>query len=85
MLENAEGEILNVGRKTRVIPRAIQRALQARDTHCQFPGCHHSRYLQAHHLTHWSQGGETRLSNLVMICARHHREVHEFGVTFPSQ
>ena len=61
------GEVLDVGRKTRTIPAAIRRALQARDRRCRFPGCH-SRHCDAHHLRHWADGGATRLDNLVLLC-----------------
>ena len=79
VLENGQGEILNVGRKTRVIPSAIRRALRARDGSCRYPGCSQSRYVDGHHIVHWVDGGETKLNNLVLICGRHHRLVHEFG------
>ena len=78
-LENGQGEVLNVGRKTRIIPSAIRRALKARDTTCQYPGCSHTRYVDGHHMVHWSDGGETKLDNLVLLCRRHHRLVHEYG------
>ena len=79
VLENGQGEVLNVGRKTRVIPTAIRRALRARDRSCQYPGCSQSRYVDGHHIVHWADGGETKLDNLVLICRRHHTLVHEFG------
>ena len=67
VLENGQGEVLNVGRKTRVIPTAIRRALRARDRSCQYPGCSQSRYVDGHHIVHWADGGETKLNNLVLI------------------
>jgi hypothetical protein len=70
---------LNVGRKTRAIPPAMRRALQARDQGCQFPGCNNHKWVDAHHITHWARGGETRLDNLVQLCGHHHRLVHEGG------
>ena len=79
VLEDGQGKVLNVGRKTRVIPTAIRRALKVRDGGCQYPGCSQSRYVDGHHITHWADGGETKLDNLVLICGRHHRLVHEFG------
>ena len=78
MRHDAEGEVLDVGRKTRTIPPSIRRALAARHTGCRFPGCT-SRRCDAHHVTHWSDGGVTRLDNLVLLCRRHHRAVHEGG------
>jgi Domain of unknown function (DUF222)/HNH endonuclease len=77
IIENEKGEPLNVGRKTRTIPPAIRRALNARDKGCRFPGCPFKRYVDGHHVKHWAHGGETRLSNLVTLCRFHHRLVHE--------
>jgi hypothetical protein len=74
-----EGAPLSVGRKQRVVPTAIKRALQARDRHCTFPGCHHDRFVDAHHIQHWVNGGETSLNNLTLLCTHHHRLVHEGG------
>ena len=78
--EDETGEPLSIGRKTRVVPKAIQRALQARDNGgCRFPGCKNSRYLHSHHVEHWSNGGETSLDNLMLLCTKHHTLVHEGG------
>lgn len=79
-LVEAGGVPLSVGRKTRSIPPAIRRALAARDRCCAFPGCEQERFTDAHHLVHWADGGETSLDNLVLLCRRHHRLVHEGGV-----
>jgi hypothetical protein len=80
-IRERDGEPLSVGRKTRTIPPAMRRALQARDRGCRFPGCENRRFVDAHHIRHWAQGGETRLDNLVLLCTRHHRFVHEAGYT----
>jgi len=78
MKHGSSGEILDVGRRTRTIPTAIRRALTVRDEGCQFPGCG-LKHCEAHHLKHWANGGETSLDNLVLLCRRHHRAVHEEG------
>ncbi|MDP2128505.1 MAG: DUF222 domain-containing protein [Pseudohongiella sp.] len=78
-LEDASGNVLNIGRKTRAIPPSIRRALQIRDHGCRFPGCCESRYVDAHHVQHWCDGGETRLDNLVLLCRHHHRLLHQEG------
>ena len=78
MREDATGATLDVGRKTRTVPPAIRRALEARDTGCRFPGCT-ARRCDAHHVVHWAEGGPTRLDNLVLLCRRHHRLLHEGG------
>ena len=79
LTENEDGEPLNVGRKTRTIPAPLRRALKARDQGCRFPGCANSRYMDAHHIVHWVNGGETKPSNLVSLCRFHHHAVHEGG------
>jgi hypothetical protein len=79
IVEDDDGEPLSVGRKTRSIPPALQRALKARDGGCRFPGCDRARFTEGHHVKHWADGGETKLSNLVTLCWFHHRLVHEGG------
>jgi 5-methylcytosine-specific restriction endonuclease McrA len=78
MREEADGQIVEVGARTRTIPPAIRRALHVRDRGCRFPGCG-LPFGQGHHIRHWAQGGPTTLSNLTMLCRRHHRAVHEEG------
>src|SRR5262249_51301431 len=56
----------------------LRRALAFRDHGCRFPGCD-LPFGQAHHIRHWALGGPTTLSNLVLLCRRHHRAVHEEG------
>ena len=80
MHHDRDGTVLDVGRKTRTIPPAIRRALSTRDRRCRFPGCD-SRCCDAHHVRHWADGGATRLNNLLLLCRRHHRAVHEEGFT----
>ncbi len=77
MVVDSAGTPLNVGRKTRVISTALRRALLARDQHCQYPGCTHARFVEAHHVTHWVDGGETSLANVRLLCSRHHVLLHE--------
>jgi hypothetical protein len=80
LVENAKGEPLNVGRKTRTVSAPLRRLLEARDQGCRFPGCANRRYIDAHHIKHWANGGETKPSNLVCLCTFHHRAVHEGGM-----
>jgi hypothetical protein len=77
--EDGDGNTLDVGRKTRTIPSALRRALKARDDGCRFPGCSHRRFVDAHHIRHWSHGGATKMSNLVTLCRYHHGLIHEAG------
>jgi uncharacterized protein DUF222/HNH endonuclease len=78
MRHDADGRLLEVGARTRTIPPALRRALHHRDRGCRFPGCG-IRFGQGHHLRHWAHGGPTTLSNLALLCRRHHRAVHEEG------
>src|SRR5205814_8486278 len=78
MRHDPDGRVTEVGARTRTIPPALRRALQHRDRGCRFPGCG-LRFTQGHHIRHWAAGGPTTLSNLVLLCRRHHRSVHEDG------
>lgn len=78
MWHDEDGRVTEVGARTRTIPPALRRALLHRDRSCRFPGCH-VRVGEGHHVRHWAQGGPTTLSNLALLCRRHHRAVHEEG------
>jgi uncharacterized protein DUF222/HNH endonuclease len=78
MRHDAEGRVIEVGARTRTIPPALRRALHHRDRGCRFPGCG-LPFGQGHHIRHWARGGPTTLSNLALLCRRHHRAVHEEG------
>jgi len=78
MRRGDDGEILDIGRRSRTVPPAVRRALEARDRGCRFPGCG-LRFTDAHHIVHWADGGETSLANTLLLCRAHHRRVHEDG------
>jgi len=68
---------LDIGRRTRTVPTAVRRALVVRDGGCRFPGCDRPpAWTDAHHITHWANGGATALANLILLCRRHHRLLH---------
>ena len=80
LTEDDKGEPLSIGRKARTVPKAIERAVRARDRNrCTFPGCRNKRFLDCHHVEHWANGGETSVNNLLLLCTRHHTLVHEGG------
>ena len=56
---------------------AQQRALHKRSSHCQYPGCTAMRELEAHHLIAVEHGGKTELHNLILLCPRHHKLLHD--------
>jgi hypothetical protein len=72
-----KSELLDVGRKTRVIPAGLRRAVIARDRHCTYPGCNRKpRWCDIHHIVSWANGGETALDNLCLLCRYHHTLTH---------
>jgi hypothetical protein len=71
-------EPLDVGRCTPLVPTAMRRAVVVRDRGCRFPGCDRPQaWCDAHHMVHWADGGPTALQNLVLLCRRYHRMVHQ--------
>jgi hypothetical protein len=74
-----DGQPLALGRKRRTVSPALRRALTTRDRGCRFPGCDSTRFVEAHHVEHWAHGGDTSLVNLILLCRRHHRLLHERG------
>jgi Domain of unknown function (DUF222)/HNH endonuclease len=73
-----DGIPLDVGRRRRILPRRLRRALQGRDRTCRFPGCAvPSQRTHAHHIEHWADGGPTDLGNLLSLCHFHHRRLHD--------
>ena len=75
----ADGSVLDVGRRRRTVGWRLRKALEARDGGCRFPGCDSRARTHAHHITPWAEGGETAMTNLVLLCPFHHRAVHEGG------
>ncbi len=59
---------------------AQQRALHHRSAHCQYPGCSAPRELEAHHLVPVQHGGLTELENLILLCPRHHKHLHNHHI-----
>ncbi len=80
VVEDVAGRVVRTGRRTRSVRAGMRRALEIRDQRrCAFPSCTHTRFLDAHHIEHWADGGATELDNLVLLCRRHHTFVHEYG------
>lgn len=78
VLEDDNGNVLNVGRRSRIVPRAIELAVDIRDNHtCRFPNCHQRGHTDKHHIVTWAHGGETSVKNLISLCRYHHARLHE--------
>ena len=74
--QDSTGAVIDVGRKTRRISTKLRIALNESDGGCRFPGCT-NRIVAAHHIEHWADGGETKLSNLASLCGYHHGFIHD--------
>jgi hypothetical protein len=74
----SRGEPLDLGRSARLVSVALRRALVLRDGGCAWPGCAlPPAFCDAHHITHWADGGATSLANCVLLCRHHHRVAHK--------
>jgi len=79
------GQVLALGRTRRSVSKRQRRALLIRDQMCQYPGCHQTRHLEAHHRIPWAGGGRTDVDNLILLCRWHHTAVHEGGISISNQ
>jgi hypothetical protein len=85
VITDGPSEVLDVGRRTRVVPAGMRRALAIRDGGCTHPGCDvPPEWCDAHHIVHWADGGETTLANLRLLCRRHHRMEHDGTLLAPQ-
>jgi hypothetical protein len=77
VLTRGRSAILDYGTATRTIPAPLFNALVVRDQRCRFPGCDRPvAWCEGHHVRPWQCGGPTQLSNLVLLCSRHHHLLH---------
>lgn len=76
------GQLVGINPAERTPNRATRRHLARRDQGCTHPLCSQRRWLHAHHIVHWSDGGPTVPANLVLLCPHHHRALHhgEFAI-----
>lgn len=73
-----EGQILDIGRASRVFPPHVRKAITVRDGGCAFPGCTMpAPWCEAHHINYWSQGGSTGTDNGTLLCSFHHHLIHK--------
>ncbi|WP_234754403.1 HNH endonuclease signature motif containing protein, partial [Arthrobacter ramosus] len=73
-----EGQVLDIGRASRIFPPQIRKAITARDKGCAFPGCTMpAPWCEAHHIEYWSRGGPTSTANGTLLCSHHHHLIHK--------
>ena len=75
---DSESVLIDLGREKRVVSPKLRKALERRDQHCRWPGCTRpATWCEAHHVIPWMRGGPTNSKNLILLCTRHHWQVHE--------
>jgi hypothetical protein len=75
-----DSEILDVGRRRRLVTGAIRTALNLRDRGCTATGCTMpASFCEGHHTVPWSRGGDTSLKNSTLLCSFHHHRAHDPG------
>ena len=79
VVHGENGEPIGLGTVARVVTPALRRIVLERDRGCVWDGCSSDRWLHAHHVLHFADGGPTSVENLVMLCGTHHRLLHEDG------
>ncbi|MFK4297860.1 hypothetical protein ABH924_003016 [Arthrobacter sp. GAS37] len=73
-----EGQVLDIGRASRIFPAHIRKAITARDKGCAFPSCTMpAPWCEAHHITYWSRGGPSSVENGTLLCSHHHHLIHK--------
>jgi hypothetical protein len=77
VIMDSRGSILDYGMATRDVPVNLFNAVAVRDRHCRFPGCDRpADWCDAHHVVHYANRGPTAITNLALLCRRHHRRLH---------
>ncbi|MEU8239635.1 DUF222 domain-containing protein [Actinoplanes missouriensis] len=77
LIFGGESQVLDAGRTRRLVSGVQRRALMVRDRGCTFPGCDRpGRWCEAHHMNPWSEGGNTDLRELALLCGFHHQVIH---------
>ena len=82
MVLGGPSEVVDQGRRRRLVTPGQRIRLAARDKGCTIPGCTvPATWCEAHHVVPWANGGPSDLSNYALLCPRHHTWVHEVGLT----
>ena len=69
---------IDIDPHARLASPAQRIALAYRDRCCTYPGCDRPATwsLDAHHVRAYSEGGETTMANLTLVCSQHHTTIH---------
>jgi hypothetical protein len=74
-----DGTPIGIGRRSRIVPKSLERQVRERDRECVCCGSDLTVGSEIHHVIPWSRGGRTDLDNLVLVCRRCHRLIHDRG------
>lgn len=75
---DTQGEVLDLGRASRLFSRAQRKALRLRDQRCRAEGCDAPvAWTEMHHKDPWARGGPTDLDNGICLCSFHHHRCHD--------
>ncbi|MFH2052650.1 MAG: HNH endonuclease signature motif containing protein [bacterium] len=72
-------------RRQVIMPRMRRQALQRARYTCEAGNCRHTRFLEIHHRVPVAGGGRTELDNLIVLCSRCHRLLHERETDLQNQ
>ena len=76
-VEFVNGVPVSVGRSQHIVPDRTRRLVEHRDRGCRVPRCASDRFVEVHHIIHWSKNGPTDTWNLICLCPKHHRVHHQ--------
>ena len=77
IIHGEDGDVVGIGRRSRIIPQGLERAVRSRHQECACCGTTFLLGSEIHHIIPWSRGGATDLPNLTVVCKRCHRMFHE--------
>ena len=70
---DSKGLTMHFGKKRRLASDGqVEALLDVWGHQCAMPGCTHSRFIEIHHITDWSDGGTTDIGNLIPLCSSCH-------------
>jgi len=74
-----KGEVLDLGRSSRLFSPAQRKAMNLRDKECTTVGCSiPAAFCEAHHFKRpWAKGGKTDLADGKLLCPFHHHRAHD--------
>ncbi len=77
MVLGGDSEVLDLGVTQRLFSRAQKIAMGERFGGCAWRNCSQPpSHTEAHHVVWWGRSGPSNLQNGILLCSKHHHEVH---------